>query len=200
MTTSDSRIAVYTGSFDPITLGHLNVIERCSKLVDKLIVGIGVNIDKQVLFSPEERMEMVREATARLGNVEIRAFAGLAVTFVRECGARVMIRGVRSLSDMEAEFTMTLANRQLDPGIETVFHGRRGILPHLQLADQTDRIAGRGQGTAEVCPPGGGQGDPQEDSGMTRSRRKASCRNFRRQNEPARLRSRQETAAPLGTV
>ena len=121
MTNSDSRIAVYTGSFDPITLGHLNVIERCSKLVDKLIVGIGVNIDKQVLFTPEERMEMVREATARLGNVEIRAFTGLAVNFVRECGARVMIRGVRSLSDMEAEFTMTLANRQLDPGIETVF-------------------------------------------------------------------------------
>ena len=121
MTTSDSRIAVYTGSFDPITLGHLNVIERCSKLVDKLIVGIGVNIDKQVLFTPEERMEMVREATARLGNVEVRAFAGLAVNFVRECGARVMIRGVRSLSDMESEFTMTLANRQLDPGIETVF-------------------------------------------------------------------------------
>ena len=121
MTNSDSRIAVYTGSFDPITLGHLNVIERCSKLVDKLIVGIGVNIDKQVLFSPEERMEMVREATSRLGNVEVRAFAGLAVNFVRECGARVMIRGVRSLSDMEAEFTMTLANRQLDPGIETVF-------------------------------------------------------------------------------
>ena len=121
MTTSDSRIAVYTGSFDPITLGHLNVIERCSKLVDKLIVGIGVNIDKQVLFTPDERIEMVREATARLGNVEVRAFAGLAVNFVRECGARVMIRGVRSLSDMESEFTMTLANRQLDPGIETVF-------------------------------------------------------------------------------
>jgi len=121
MTTSDSRIAVYTGSFDPITLGHLNVIERCSKLVDKLIVGIGVNIEKQVLFTPEERMEMIREATGKLGNVEVRAFTGLAVSFVRECGARVMIRGVRSLSDMEAEFTMTLANRQLDPGIETVF-------------------------------------------------------------------------------
>ena len=121
MTTSDSRIAVYTGSFDPITLGHLNVIERCSKLVDKLIVGIGVNIEKQVLLTPEERIEMIREATDKLGNVEVRAFTGLAVRFVRECGARVMIRGVRSLSDMEAEFTMTLANRQLDPGIETVF-------------------------------------------------------------------------------
>jgi len=121
MTQSDSRIAVYTGSFDPITLGHLNVIERCSKLVDKLIVGIGVNIEKQVLFTPEERVAMVQEATAPLGNVEVRTFTGLAVEFVRQCGARVMIRGVRSLSDMEAEFTMTLANRKLDPGIETVF-------------------------------------------------------------------------------
>jgi pantetheine-phosphate adenylyltransferase len=121
MTNSDSRIAVYTGSFDPITLGHLNVIERCSKLVDKLIVGIGVNIDKQVLFTPEERVAMVREATAPLGNVEVDTFTGLAVEFVRQRGARVMIRGVRSLSDMEAEFTMTLANRKLDPGIETVF-------------------------------------------------------------------------------
>ncbi|MCE9546582.1 MAG: pantetheine-phosphate adenylyltransferase [Planctomycetia bacterium] len=121
MTTSDSRIAVYTGSFDPITLGHLNVIERCSRLVDKLIVGIGVNIEKQVLFTPDERIALVRETTARLGNVEVRSFTGLAVAFVRQCGARVMIRGVRSLSDMEAEFTMTLANRKLDPSIETVF-------------------------------------------------------------------------------
>lgn len=121
MTHSDSRIAVYTGSFDPLTLGHLNVIERCSKLVDKLIVGIGVNVDKQVLFTTEERVDMIREATAPLGNVEVHTFTGLAVEFVRQQGARVMIRGVRSLSDMEAEFTMTLANRKLDPGIETVF-------------------------------------------------------------------------------
>jgi pantetheine-phosphate adenylyltransferase len=117
----DSRIAVYTGSFDPITLGHLNVIERASRLVDKLIVGIGVNIEKQALFSPEERLDLVRRVTERLGNVEVRTFDGLAVRFVRDCGAKVIVRGVRSLSDIEAEFTMTLANRSLDPGIETVF-------------------------------------------------------------------------------
>ncbi len=120
-TSSDSRVAVYTGSFDPITLGHLNVIERSSRLVDKLIVGIGENIEKQPLFTPDERVELVREATAHLSNVEIKTFDGLAVNFVRQCGARVMLRGVRSLSDIEAEFTMTLANRKLDPGIETVF-------------------------------------------------------------------------------
>jgi pantetheine-phosphate adenylyltransferase len=121
MTNSDSRVAVYTGSFDPITLGHLNVIERSSRLVDKLIVGIGINIEKQSLFSPDERVELVRECTRSCGNVDVRSFAGLAVNFVRQCGSRVMLRGVRSLGDIEAEFTMTLANRKLDPGIETVF-------------------------------------------------------------------------------
>jgi pantetheine-phosphate adenylyltransferase len=120
MTNSDTRIAVYTGSFDPITLGHLNVIERSSRLVDKLIVGIGINIEKQAMFSPEEREELVRRSVAHLANVEVRSFAGLAVNFCRECGARVLLRGVRSLGDIESEFTMIMANRKLDPGIETV--------------------------------------------------------------------------------
>jgi pantetheine-phosphate adenylyltransferase len=116
-----SRIAVYTGSFDPITLGHLNVIERASKLVDKLIVGVGINIEKQPWFTPDERVALVKQVTRHLANIEVRQFTGLAVHFVRECGARVMLRGVRSLTDIEAEFTMTLANRKLDPAIETVF-------------------------------------------------------------------------------
>ena len=121
MTNSDSRIAVYTGSFDPITLGHMNVIGRSSRLVDRLIVGIGINVEKSDLFTLEERVELVSRATARFGNVEIRVFSGLAVTFVRDCGARVMIRGVRPLTDIAGEFTMQMANRHLDPGIETVF-------------------------------------------------------------------------------
>ena len=117
---TESRIAVYTGSFDPVTLGHVNIIQRCSRLVDKLIVGIGVNIEKQSLFTVDERIELLRQ-TISASNVEIRSFSGLAVSFVRECQARVMIRGVRSLSDMEAEFTMSMANRKLDDDIETVF-------------------------------------------------------------------------------
>jgi pantetheine-phosphate adenylyltransferase len=121
MTKSDSRVAVYTGSFDPITLGHLNVIERSSRLVDRLVVGIGINVEKTPLFSPEERVNLVAHATERFGNVEIRTFSGLSVNFVRECGARVMIRGVRPLADIAAEFTMMMANRHLDPDIETVF-------------------------------------------------------------------------------
>jgi len=122
MSQSDSRIAVYTGSFDPITLGHLNVIERSSRLVDRLIVGIGLHAGKEPMFTPAERVELVRRTTRKFPNVEVRTFDGLAVKFVRnECQARVMIRGVRPLTDIAAEFTMTMANRQLDPGIETVF-------------------------------------------------------------------------------
>jgi len=116
-----SRTAVYTGSFDPITLGHLNIIERARKLVDTLIVGIGVNVEKQSLFTLDERLKLVRQVTAKWDNVQVQTFDGLAVKFVRECEARVMIRGVRPLTDIAGEFTVMMANRQLDPKIETVF-------------------------------------------------------------------------------
>ncbi|MDE0818746.1 MAG: pantetheine-phosphate adenylyltransferase [Pirellulaceae bacterium] len=116
-----SRIAVYTGSFDPITLGHLNIIERARKLVDTLIVGIGVNVEKQSLFTLDERLKLVRQVTVKWDNVQVQTFDGLAVKFVRECEARVMIRGVRPLTDIAGEFTVMMANRQLDPEIETVF-------------------------------------------------------------------------------
>ena len=117
----DNRVAVYTGSFDPITLGHLNVIERGCQLVDQLIIGIGINVEKEELFSPEERLDLVNRVTEKWDNVEVRVFRGLAVQFVRECGARVMLRGVRPLTDIAAEFTMLMANRQLDEDVETVF-------------------------------------------------------------------------------
>jgi pantetheine-phosphate adenylyltransferase len=142
-----SRRAVYTGSFDPISLGHLNVIERSSRLVDELIVGVGQNIDKQPLFSGEERVDLVREATRHLPNVQVKLFNGLAVRFVRECDARVIVRGVRSLSDIEAEFTMTLANRKLDPDIETVFLMADESFSHVSssLIKQIAPLAGDGE-------------------------------------------------------
>jgi len=116
-----NRVAVYTGTFDPITLGHLNVIQRGAGLFDSLIVGVGVNTKKEPLFPADERVDLVRRVCRPLGNVEIRTFSGLAVEFVRQCRARVMIRGVRPLTDIAAEFTMMLANKQLDPDIETIF-------------------------------------------------------------------------------
>jgi pantetheine-phosphate adenylyltransferase len=115
------RTAVYTGSFDPITLGHLDVIERASRIFEAVIVGVGINPEKQPIFSPEERVALVRASVAALGNVRVERFSGLSVAFVRQQGARVLLRGVRSLTDIDAEFTMTLANRKLDADVETVF-------------------------------------------------------------------------------
>lgn len=116
-----ARTAVYTGSFDPVTLGHLSIIQRASRLFDRLIVGIGFNTEKKALFSAEERSELLKSVTVDLDNVEIRTFDGLAVSFVRACQSRVMVRGVRPLTDIAGEFTMMMANRQLDADIETVF-------------------------------------------------------------------------------
>ncbi|MCX7413380.1 MAG: pantetheine-phosphate adenylyltransferase [Planctomycetia bacterium] len=115
------RTAVYTGSFDPITLGHLDVIGRASQIFDTIIVGVGINPDKQPMFSLEERVGLVEAAVAHLPNVRVELFSGLSVAFVRQRQAHVLLRGVRSLTDIEAEFTMTLANRKLDPSVETVF-------------------------------------------------------------------------------
>jgi pantetheine-phosphate adenylyltransferase len=126
-----TRIAVYPGSFDPITLGHLNVMERASKLFDRLIVGVGVNTEKQTMFSPEERLALIREATRHLENIEIRTFTRLAVTFVKQCGARIMVRGVRPITDIAAELTMMMANRRLAPDVETLFMIADGELAHV---------------------------------------------------------------------
>ena len=125
------KTAVYTGSFDPITLGHLNVIERSSRLVDKLVIGIGINIEKTGLFEPDERMELVRRVTAHFDNIEVRSFEGLAVNFVKKCNSKVMIRGVRPLTDIAAEFTMMMANRALNDDLETVFLMADGEYAHV---------------------------------------------------------------------
>lgn len=113
--------AVYTGTFDPITLGHLHIIRRAARLVDELVIGIGLNADKKPLFDPEERLALVRSVTSQIPNVRVETFSDLAVDFVRRCQARVMVRGIRPLTDIAGEFTMLMANRQLDPDIETVF-------------------------------------------------------------------------------
>lgn len=118
-----SRRAVYTGSFDPVTLGHLNVMQRARLVADELIVGVGQNAHKTALFDVQERAELVERAvkSAALDHVRVETFDGLAVRFVRKMDARLILRGVRSVTDMEAEFTMILANRMLDPEIETIF-------------------------------------------------------------------------------
>lgn len=113
--------AVYVGSFDPLTLGHEDIIRRAARVFQKITVGIGINPDKAPLFSSEERLSMARAVLEPLKNVEVQTFEGLAVSFVRRCGAAIMLRGLRTLTDIEAEFTMSLANRSLAPEIESVF-------------------------------------------------------------------------------
>lgn len=117
----DPRHAVYMGSFDPLTLGHQDIICRGAGVFERLTVGIGINPDKKPLLSPEQRLVLTQQVLAPIPNVEVKCFHGLAVEFARECAAAVMLRGFRTLTDIEAEFTMSLANRALAPEIETVF-------------------------------------------------------------------------------
>jgi pantetheine-phosphate adenylyltransferase len=115
------RTAVYTGSFDPITLGHLDIIQRAARLFEELVIGVGINPEKRSLFSPDERVELIRQVTRGVVNIRVETFESLAVDFVRSCGSQVMVRGIRPLTDIAGEFTMLMANRRLDRDIETVF-------------------------------------------------------------------------------
>lgn len=115
------RIAIYAGSFDPLTLGHLDIIRRGSVLFETLIVAIGINPDKRPLFTPQERVDLIQGVLGDLKNVEVECFEGLTVDYVKRKKAAVMLRGIRTVSDIEAEFTMALTNRTLAPQIETVF-------------------------------------------------------------------------------
>jgi len=114
-------IAIYPGSFDPITNGHLDLIERGSKLFDRLIVSILCNDEKEPLFSVEERVEMLREVLRGFRNVEVDHFEGLLVDYAATHGATVLLRGIRAISDYEKELQMALMNRRLRPDIETLF-------------------------------------------------------------------------------
>lgn len=116
-----SLLAIYPGSFDPVTNGHLDLIERAAQLFDRLIVAVLKNDGKEPLFTTAERIEMLREATRGWPNVEVDMFGGLLVEYARQKQARVILRGIRAVSDYEYELQMALMNRKLAPEIETVF-------------------------------------------------------------------------------
>ena len=116
-----SRIAVYPGTFDPVTYGHIDIIKRAAKIYDKVIVAVAHNEDKNPLFSVEERVSMIEDSVRPLKNVTVDDFNGLVVDYVRNKGSRVMIRGLRMISDFESEFQMALTNRKLSGDVETIF-------------------------------------------------------------------------------
>ena len=117
------RVGLYPGTFDPVTNGHLDIIGRAVKLVDRLVIGVAVNEGKGPMFTLEERVEILREETARFGGAEVvvQPFESLLVHFAREVGASVIVRGLRAVADFEYEFQMTAMNQQLARDIETVF-------------------------------------------------------------------------------
>lgn len=119
------RIVIYPGTFDPITLGHLDVIQRAASLFDKVIVSVLVNASKAPLFTKEERMEMIRETVKEYKHVEVDEFDGLLVEYAKRKNAIAIIRGLRAISDFEYEFQMALMNRKISDGITTVF-----LMPH----------------------------------------------------------------------
>ena len=120
-TAMKTSVAIYPGSFDPVTNGHLDLIERGEKMFDLLIVAVLENADKQPLFSVKERVEMLREVTRQWSDVEVDVFDGLLVDYARKKGAGVILRGIRAVSDYEYELQMALMNRKLEPRLETVF-------------------------------------------------------------------------------
>ena len=136
MESNRSRLAVYPGSFDPLTNGHVDIIERGARLFDRIVIAILVNLDKQPLFSPQERADILREVFRSKPNVEVETFNGLLVDYAEDRKADVIVRGLRAISDFEYEMQMALMNRRLNREIETVF-----MMPDERYTYLSSRLA-----------------------------------------------------------
>lgn len=171
-------IALYAGSFDPITLGHLDVILRAARLFNQLVIGVGQNPDKSPLFTPEERMDMIRPHISRLKNVRAEAYDGLTIQFARKCGARVMLRGIRDATDLANEMQQANVNRRI-AAFETVF---------LMTSDQNVLISSTY--IKQICELG--RGDPRMiEQLVPRNVARALHEKFAGRVAPGRARSRQ---------
>ena len=147
-----TRLAIYAGTFDPLTLGHLDLVERSAEIFQRLILAVARTSPKDTMFSVEERVAMIGEVVRGLPNVEVQAFSGLLVHYAREREARVLIRGLRAYSDFEYEFQMALTNRKLAPEIETLFMMPKEI--HSYVSSSTVRqVARLGGNIGEFVPP-----------------------------------------------
>jgi pantetheine-phosphate adenylyltransferase len=152
MVEQPAKIAVYPGMFDPVHLGHLDVIKRASQIFPRVIVGVGVNPAKDPLFTADERVMMLKQVVTSMPNVDVQPFDTLAVRFAKDQGAVVMIRGLRTVSDMDYEFSMSLTNQTLDPKVQTVF-----LLAHVQYTHLSStlirQIAAFGGDLGKFLPP-----------------------------------------------
>lgn len=146
------RIAVYPGSFDPLTNGHLDIIRRSSRLFDRVLVSVLENEGKSPLFSVAERMELIARCTTDVPGVEVHSFSGLLVDFMRSRGAKVVVRGIRAVSDYEYELQMALMNRELNAQVETIF-----MLPAVEFTYVSSRLVKEvfrlGGDVARLVPP-----------------------------------------------
>jgi pantetheine-phosphate adenylyltransferase len=145
-------LAIYPGSFDPVTNGHLDLIGRGAKIFDRLVVGVLRNLDKEPLFDAGERVEMLREVTRQWPNVEIDVFDGLLMDYARQNKAQVILRGIRAISDYEYELQMALMNRKLEPNIETVFMMPAEAFSYLS-SRLVREIAKLGGSVKDLVPP-----------------------------------------------
>jgi pantetheine-phosphate adenylyltransferase len=146
-----SRVAVYTGTFDPPTLGHIDIIRRALAVVDNLVIGVATNSTKSPLFTLEERVTALRREVEGLGAVEVREFDGLAVAFARSVGANVIIRGLRSGSDLDYEKPMAAMNAMMTPEIETIFLAAAPAFAHI--ASSLVKDVARGGGDVDLFVP-----------------------------------------------
>ncbi len=144
--------AIYAGSFDPVTFGHLDIIVRASRVVEELVVGVLNNRAKSPLFSVEERVKMLEEVTKEYPNVKIRSFTGLLVEFAKECEARVIVRGLRAITDFDYELQMAQTNRIMNPDLDTIF--LTTSLEYAYLSSTTVKeVAGFGGNISAFVPP-----------------------------------------------
>jgi len=145
-------LAIYAGTFDPLTLGHYDLIERSSELFERVVLAVAVNAEKNPLFSLEERMGLARSVVGQFGNVEVDSFNGLLIEYARRRGARILIRGLRAYSDFDYEFPMALTNRKLAPEIETLFMMPKEI--HSYVSSSIVRTVARyGGDISDFVPP-----------------------------------------------
>jgi len=145
-------MALYPGTFDCLTYGHINLIQRCARLFDRLVVAVAINPEKKPLFTVEERLEMLRMATQDLANVELAHFAGLTVQYAKSRGIKFIIRGLRAVSDFESEVQLALMNQRIAPEVETVFMTPTIGYVFVSSSLTKDIVAGNGD-VSSVVPP-----------------------------------------------